>query len=91
MATEKLNEFLSVSDNQTTNFNKDIILSDLNGNQEVVVKCYCTIVAGKSISYYMDVLNETVFISQKTLIQEQIELFKSEAITIAQNNNVPII
>ena len=91
MATTNLSEFLSVSDNQTTNFNKDIILSDLNQNQEVVVKCYCTIVAGKSISYYMDVLNEKIFASQKELIQEQIELFKAEAVTIAQNNNVPII
>lgn len=91
MAIEKMNEFLSVSNNQTTNFNKDIILSDLQGNQEVVVKCYCTIVSGKSISYYMDVLNEGVFESQKELIQSQIELFKSEAIQLATNNNVPVI
>lgn len=88
---ERMNEFLSVDSNQTTNFNKDIVLSDLQGNQEVVVKCYCTIVSGKSISYYMDVLNESVFNSQKTLIQEQIEIFKSEAIQLATNNNVPII
>lgn len=91
MAVEKLNEFLSVSNNQTTNFNKDIILSDLQGNQEIVVKCYCTIVAGKSISYYMDVLNESIFESQKELIQTQIETFKTEATQLATNNNVPII
>lgn len=88
---ERINDFLSVSNNQTTNFNKDIILSDLSGNHEIVVKCYCTIVSGKSISYYMDVINESVFESQKTLIQEQIEIFKSEAIQLAKNNNVPII
>ncbi|MGL5765159.1 MAG: hypothetical protein ACRCX8_05890 [Sarcina sp.] len=88
---EKMNEFLSVDSNQTTNFNKDIVLSDLNGNQEIVVKCYCTIVAGKSISYYMDVLNTQVFESQKIIIQEQIEIFKKEAEQLAINNNVPII
>ena len=91
MAVENLNDFLSVSNNQTTNFNKDIILSDLSGNQEIIVKCYCTIVAGKSISYYMDVLNEIIFATQKELIQEQIELFKTEATQLAINNNVPII
>lgn len=91
MTTQSLNEFLSVSNNQTTNFNKDIILTDLSGNQEIIVKCYCTIVAGKSISYCMDVLNETVFESQKELIQSQIELFKADAIQLATNNNVPII
>lgn len=91
MATENLNDFLSVSNNQTINFNKDIMLSDLSGNQETVVKCYCTITAGKSISYYMDVLNETIFTSQKEIIQAQIEKFKQEAIQLATNNNVPII
>lgn len=91
MATQNLNEFLSVSNNQTTNFNKDIILTDLNGNQEVIVKCYCTIVSGRSISYCMDVLNESIFESQKELIQTQIELFKAEAVQLATNNNVPII
>lgn len=91
MAIEKMNEFLNVSSNQTTSFNKDIVLNDLNGNNEIVVKCYCTIVAGKSISYYMDVINERIFESQKELIQTQIELFKAEAIQLATNNNVPII
>lgn len=91
MAMENLNDFLSVSSNQTTNFNKDIVLSDLEGNQKIVVKCYCTIVAGKSISYYMDVLDEKVFESQKELIQTQIDNFKEEATQLAINNDVPII
>lgn len=88
---EQLNDFLSVSDNQTINYNKDIMITDLEGNSQIVVKCYCTIVANKSISYYMDVLNIKIFESQKTIIQEQIDIFKQEAEQLAKNNNVPLI
>lgn len=91
MRTTKMNEFLTSQNNQTINFNKDIIVSDLEGNTKIVVKCYCTIVNGKSISYYMTVEDESIFENNKECIQEEITKFKQEAIDLATKNNVPII
>ena len=88
---EMINNFIGVSEKQTSTYNKDIIVRDLNGNDTVVVKCYCTIVAGQSISYYMDVIDTALFEKAKDVIQTEIENFKSQATEIARNNNVPII
>ena len=46
----KINEFIGISESQNINFNKDIIMTDIEGNSKIMVKCYCTIVANKSIS-----------------------------------------
>lgn len=87
----RINEFLVAQDNQTISFNKDIIMTDLVGNQEIIVKCYCTIISGKSISYHMTVENEEIFTANKDAIQVEIDKYKADALTVAQNNNVPII
>ncbi|MBC6695205.1 hypothetical protein H9L25_00235 [Terrisporobacter mayombei] len=91
MRETKINEFLTSQNNQTINFNKDIIVSDLDGNSRVIIKCYCTIISGKSISHYMTVEDEGIFENNKEAIQTEINKFKEEAIKLAQNNNVPII
>ena len=86
-----IGNFLQVDENQTINYNKDIVMSDLAKNSKVIVKCYCTIVAGQSISHYMKVEDFEIFTSQKELIQAEIDKFKEEAIRIATEHNVPII
>lgn len=91
MSTNKINQFLTSQNNQTINFNKDIILNDLEGNGRIIVKCYCTIISGKSISYYMTVEDEDIFETNKEIIQTEISKFKNEAIDLATKNNVPII
>lgn len=88
---QNIGNFLSIQENQTINYNKDIVVTDLEQNQKIVVKCYCTIVAHKSISYYMDVIDPSIFNSQKELIQGEIDKFKAEATRIAQENHVPIL
>lgn len=88
---DMINNFVGISENQTINYNKDIIARDLNGNDTVVVKCYCTIIAGKSISYYMDVVDKTLYENIKDMIQEEITKFKTQAEDLAKQNNVPII
>lgn len=91
MRTRKINEFLTTQNNQTTNFNKDIVVTDLDNNSRIIVKCYCTIVSGKSISYYMTVEDEEIFENNKEAIQEEIARFKEEAMDLAKRNDVPII
>ena len=86
-----LNEFISVSDNQTVNYNKDIVVTDFDGNQKIAVKCYCTIVALQSISYYMDVIEKKIFSDYKDVIQPEVNKFKTEAEKIALENGVPVI
>ena len=49
------------------------------------------IVANKSISYYMDVVEKEAFARYKDMLQEEISKFKTEAERIAIENNVPII
>lgn len=88
---KQLNDFIGVLDNQTINYNKDITMSDLEGSQKVIVKCYCTIQASKSISYYMDVIENDVFTKYKETIQPEIDKFKQDAERIATEHNVPII
>lgn len=87
----EIGNFLQVDENQTISYNKDIVMTDLSKNSKVIVKCYCTIVAGQSISHYMKVEDFEIFASQKELIQAEIEKFKEEATKIATDHNVPII
>lgn len=87
----KINEFMSSTDSQKIYYNKDIVMKDLEGNTKTVVKCYCTIVAGQSISYYMDVVEKEIFREHKADIQPEITKFKREAERIAIEHDVPII
>lgn len=86
-----IGNFLQVDENQTINYNKDIVMTDLNSNSKTICKCYCTIVANQSISYYMSVEDPTIFESQKEQIQVEINKFKEEAIRIATEHNVPVL
>ena len=47
-------------------------MTDIEGNSKIMVKCYCTIVANKSISYYMDVVEKEAFDRYKDMLQEEI-------------------
>lgn len=87
----KINEFIGISESQNINFNKDIVMTDIEGNSKVMIKCYCTIVAGQSISYYMDVIEKEAFARYKDALQEEISKFKADAERIARENNVPVI
>ena len=87
----QINEFIGVAERQNINFNKDIIMNDIEGNSKIMVKCYCTIVAGQSISYYMDGVEKEAFARYKDVLQEEISKFKADAERIAKENNVPVI
>ena len=87
----QINEFIGVAERQNINFNKDIIMNDIEGNSKIMVKCYCTIVAGQSISYYMDVVEKEAFARYKDTLQEEISNFKADAERIAKENYVPVI
>ena len=87
----QINEFIGVAERQNINYNKDIIMPDIEGNSKIIINCYCTIIANKSISYYMDVVETMVFEKYKNTLQEEINSFKLEAERIARDNNVPII
>lgn len=85
---------LQVSENQNINFNKDIVLTLTtdNGEQSVLVcRLYCTIVTNKSIQYFMEVVDKTLFQNNKATIQPVIDEFKASAIKLAEENNVPIV
>jgi hypothetical protein len=89
--TENINQFMeSVTSNNIT-FNRDIVAKDLNGNTEIIVKCYCTIVAEETISHYMQVIKQEIFNTNKEAIQPEINKFVEEAKILAQTYNVPII
>lgn len=88
---QDIGNYLSVQENQVINYNKDIVVTDLSGNQKIVVKCYCTITAYRSISYYMDVIDTDIFNAQRETIQLEIDKFKAEATKIAQDHHVPIL
>lgn len=88
---KQLNEFIGVYDNQTMTYNKDITMTDIEGNQKVIVKCMCTIQAYQSISFYMDVLERDVFMKYKDIIQAEVDRYKAEATQIAINHNVPVL
>ena len=85
---------LQVAENQTINFNKDVVLTLTtdNGEQSVLIcKLYCTIITNKSIQYYMDVVDKTLFQNNKATIQPIIDEFKASATRLAEENNVPIV
>ena len=90
-----IGNMMQVSENQTINFNKDIVMTvpQIDGTEQSIIVCrlYCTIVASKSIQYYMDVENADMFERMKDTIQVEIDSYKNQAIKIAQENNVPII
>ena len=90
----ELGNMMQVSENQTINFNKDIVMTmpTESGEQSIIVcKLYCTIIANKSIQYYMNVENKSIFEKMKEVIQVEIDSYKEQAQKLAQENNVPII
>lgn len=90
-----IGNMMQVSENQTINFNKDIVMTipQMDGSEQSTTICrlYCTIVENQSIQYYMTVENLDIFNRMKDTIQVEINKFKEEAKTIASSNNVPII
>lgn len=86
-----LNDFIQVDEKQTSNYNKDIVMTDLQGNAKTICSCYCTIVSYQSISYHISILEPQIFESQKETIQVEIDKFKEEAEKIAREHNVPVI
>jgi hypothetical protein len=85
---------LQVSENQNINFNKDIVLTLVTDNGEssvLVCRLYCTIITNKSIQYFMEVVDKTLFQNNKATIQPVIDEFKASATKLAEENNVPII
>ena len=85
---------LQVAEESTINFNKDIVLTlttDEGEKSVLICKLYCTIITNKSIQYYMDVVDKTLFQNNKNAIQVVIDEFKATATKIAEENNVPII
>lgn len=85
---------LQVSENQNITFNKDIVLTLTTdkGEQSVLVcRLYCTIITNKSIQYFMEVVDKTLFQNNKATIQPVIDEFKASATKLAEDNNVPII
>lgn len=91
MATTEINQFMDSVTSNNIAFNRDIVAKDLNGNNEIIVKCYCTIVAEETISYHMQVVKKAIYEANKEVIQPEIEKFVNEAKTLAQTYNVPII
>lgn len=85
---------LQVAEESTINFNKDVVLTlttDEGEKSILICKLYCTIITNKSIQYYMDVVDKTLFQNNKDAIQVVIDEFKATATKIAEENNVPII
>ncbi len=85
---------LQVAEESTINFNKDVVLTlttDEGEKSVLICKLYCTIITNKSIQYYMDVVDKTLFQNNKDAIQVVIDEFKATATKIAEENNVPII
>ena len=90
----EIGNMMQVSENQTINFNKDIVMTlpAESGEQSIIVcKLYCTIIANKSIQYYMNVENTDIFERMKDVIQVEINNYKEQAKRLAEENNVPII
>ena len=81
-----IGNMMQVSENQTINFNKDIVMTvpQIDGTEQSIIVCrlYCTIVASKSIQYYMDVENADMFERMKDTIQVEIDRLMSEVIML---------
>lgn len=86
-----MSEFIGTIENNTTTFNRDITVTDLEGNTKVVIKCYCTIMKGKSMSYYIDIMEKEIYNKNKTEFQVEINKWVEEAKTTATNLDVPFI
>lgn len=89
--TEQINQFMnSVTSNNITH-NRDIEMVDLDGNSKIICRCYATIVAEKSISMYMEVLEPTIFNTYRDDIQPKIDEHVLEAKELAKQYGVPIV
>lgn len=67
-----------------------VILKDMNGDEYVIFKMYCNITANKSISFVYDILLESAFQPNLTLIQEKVAAFKVICYARASASGVPI-
>lgn len=86
-----MNDFIGVIENNTTTFNRDITITDLEKNSKVIVKCYCTIVKGKSMSYYLDIVEKELYMQNQAAIQAEVDKWVAEAKTTARKLEVPFI
>ena len=88
---ERINDFLEVSSGDTITSNRDIEMIDIEGNRKVVCKCYGTIVSGRSLSFFIEVVEEEVYFRYKDKIQQQINIYVSGVKDTAIANNVPFV
>ncbi|MGL5764114.1 MAG: hypothetical protein ACRCX8_00600 [Sarcina sp.] len=87
----KINEFTYDVSTTDINHNKNIVVTDLQGNDTIVCQCLCTINAGTSISKYIQVLDESLFLKVKEGIQPSVDIWKCECDELAIKYNVPLI
>lgn len=88
---ENIAPYLDSVTSQNITFNRDIEMSDLEGNTAIICRCYTTIVANTSISKYIDVLNHEIFKTNREAIQVEVNKYLQEANELALKYNVPIV
>lgn len=86
-----MNNGISIVENNNTTLNRDIIISDLEGNTKVIVKCYCTITKSKSMSYYIDIIEKEIYLNNKEQFQLEVDKWIADAKTVATTLEVPYI
>lgn len=83
--------FITIQNKSNISLNKDIVFTDVDGNDKVVVSCYGTIIAGRSINYYMDVIYPDVYNTFKEEITAEVNQWGYQLIALATEHAVPIV
>lgn len=91
MITNTINPYMESVTTQNTTFNNEVHAKDLEGNVKVVCKVYVTIVANKSISTYIDVVDRDLLEKDREGIQIEIDKHLCTAKEIAKSLGVPTV
>lgn len=91
MTTNSINPYMESITTQNTTFNNEVHAKDLDGNTKIVCKVYVTIVANKSISTYIDVVDAELLEKDRTGIQAEINKHLETAKQIAISLGVPTV
>lgn len=76
--------------NEYIQLNDEIIMTDFEGKEFVIMKMYCNITAGKSMNYNFDILHDSGFQNNQELVKQRVAEFKATCEQRAKDAGVTI-
>lgn len=77
-----MNEYIQLSD--------EVIMTDFEGKEFIIMRMYCNITANKNINFSYDILMESAYATNKDMCNQRVADFRTACEARARDAGVPI-